>query len=229
MIEALQVHQLMDQHVVANRWRHQNEPPVQRDLAVTATGSPSRALITDAHAGHGQTLFSSDLQQACWQLCARARAKRHALLGAEHRWYEPRPLPCDPVDVTLHECVGLALRSAARDRHAYAPVMIDAQEIPSRTAMTNEVNRGCDGAIAGRCARIVNKRQIELHDRQNTRLLSPQRRERADRARAACGQPDRDQRNDRQHQRHHDEHRGISRLHLIQHTRHQTRQAPRRA
>ena len=117
MIEALQVHQLMDQHVIANRRRHQDKPPVQRDLAVAATGSPSRALITDAHAGLGQAVFSSDLQLPCWQLRARSLAKRHALLGAEHRWHEPRPLPRDPVDVTLHERVGLALRSAARDRH----------------------------------------------------------------------------------------------------------------
>jgi hypothetical protein len=194
MIEALQVHQLMDQHVIANRRRHQDESPVQRDLAVTATGSPSRALITDAHAGHGQAVFNSDLQQPCWQLRARALAKRHALPGAEHRWHEPRPLPRDPVGVTLHERVGLALRSAARDRHAYAPVMIDTQEIPSRTAMTNEIDR-CKGAIAGRCyraidrrrkrtyacrcdraltgpcARIVNERQTELHARQDTRTI----------------------------------------------------------
>ena len=200
----------MDQHVIANRRRHQDKAPVQRDLAVTAAGSPSRALITDAHPSHRQAVFSSDLQQPCWQLGARSRAKRHALISAEHRGHEPRPLPRDPFDVTLHERVGLALRSAARDRHTYAPVMIDAQEIPSRTAMTNEIDRckgaiagwcyravdrrcnrsyasrcdraaagrcevldtcRCDGALTGPCARIVNKRQTELHGRQDTRTI----------------------------------------------------------
>src|SRR4029453_8188650 len=122
----------------------------------------------------------------------------------------------------------LAPRFPAGNGYTYAPVMIDAQEIPSRTAMTNEVDRRCDETVAGRCdrsdacwcedaiacgwgkglagwwARILNKWQTELHDRQDTRLLSPQRRERADRAGAACGQPDRDQRDDGQHDRHHD-------------------------
>jgi hypothetical protein len=36
MIEAAEVHQLVDKHVIADGGGHQDETPVQGDLAVTA-------------------------------------------------------------------------------------------------------------------------------------------------------------------------------------------------
>src|SRR5688500_16842849 len=60
--------------------------------------------------------------------------------------------------MALYKSVGLALRSASWNGDAHAAVMLDAQEVTARAAMTDEIDRcdrpvvcRCDGAIAGRC------------------------------------------------------------------------------
>ena len=40
MVHPAKVHQLVDQHVIANRLRHQHQPPVQADVAVTPARTP---------------------------------------------------------------------------------------------------------------------------------------------------------------------------------------------
>jgi hypothetical protein len=183
------VHELVYEDVIADGWWHQDEAPVQRDLSVAAAGSPSCALIADAHTRDGQAVLGGYLEQPRRQFRARTIAERRSLFGPERRWSQPGPLPCDPLGVTLHELVGLALRSAAGNRHADAAVMFDTQKVSARAPMTDEVDRSlacrcdwsdacrcdrpiawrCESALACRCARIVNKRQAELHERQDNR------------------------------------------------------------
>src|SRR5688572_135984 len=141
MIEPAQVHELVYEHVIAHGRRHQDEAPVQRNLSVTAAGSPSRPLIADAHAGDGHAVPGGYLEQPRRQLLARTIAERRSLLSSERRRGQPGPLPCDPLGMTLHELVGLALRSAAGNRHAHAAVVFDAQQVSARAPMTDKVDR----------------------------------------------------------------------------------------
>jgi len=109
MIEAFQVHQLVNQHVIAHRRRHQDESPIERNVAVTATRSPARALIADADPRHGQPVLSGNLHQPQWQLRPRPLTQRRSLVGPEGRGRQSRALPRYPIGVTLHEGIGLAL------------------------------------------------------------------------------------------------------------------------
>lgn len=56
MVLLPQVHQFVDQHVVANFRRHLHEPEVQRDVPIARARSPSRALIPDRYVAHFQTV-----------------------------------------------------------------------------------------------------------------------------------------------------------------------------
>ena len=109
MIEALQVHQLVNQHVVAHRRGHQDKSPIEGNVAVTTTGSPACALIADAHSRDGQRVRSGNLHQPRRQLGSRPLAQRRSLFGPEGRGCQSRALPGDPIGVTLHESIGLTL------------------------------------------------------------------------------------------------------------------------
>ena len=140
----------MDQDVIPHLRRHQDQTPVQGNVPVPPARSPSRPLVADAHARHRHPLLSRDRTQPRRQLRARPFTQRPPFVQSEGRRGEPRALPRDPVGVTQHERVRLAPRPAARNRHADPAVMLDAQQIPSRAAMADEINR-CDRTIAGRC------------------------------------------------------------------------------
>ena len=62
VIHAPEVHQLVNHDVVANRWRHLHEPPVQADVAAARAGAPTPPLIANADAGHVQTMPGSQFQ-----------------------------------------------------------------------------------------------------------------------------------------------------------------------
>ena len=80
MIEPTQVHQFMDQDVVANGWRHEHQTPVQGNMAIASTRSPARALIADADTRDRHPVLGRDLVQPRWQLLARALAQRAPVL-----------------------------------------------------------------------------------------------------------------------------------------------------
>lgn len=70
----------------------------------------------------------------------------------------------------LRERVGFAARAAARNRHAYAAIVIDPQQVAPGAAMSDEID-GCKPCFA-RCYTIdcacrfgIAERQTELHDR----------------------------------------------------------------
>jgi hypothetical protein len=54
VVEPPQMHQLVDQDIVAHRRGHQDEPPVQADETVASARAPARALVANADAAHAQ-------------------------------------------------------------------------------------------------------------------------------------------------------------------------------
>ena len=68
VIEASQMHELVDQHVVANRVRHQDESPVEADVTRWRAGSPSRALVAYADARYVEAVMLRQAQQLRGQL-----------------------------------------------------------------------------------------------------------------------------------------------------------------
>ncbi len=193
----------MDQDVVADRRRHQDEPPIEGNVAVPSAGSPPGPLIADAHCGHRHAVLGGEFEQPGRQLGASALAEGSPLLGANRWRRQLRALALDPLGMTLEERIRFTLRTTARNRHAHATVMFDAKQIPPGATVANEIDGGvravgcrCDRTIAGRCkipyagrcngtfacrceapsdcrcARVVSERQVELHERQNTRSVA---------------------------------------------------------
>src|SRR5262245_38123849 len=147
----------MNQDVVADGRRHQDEPPIEGNLAVAPTRSPSRPLIADADAGHRHAVLSSEFEQPFRQLHTSTLAQAPSLLGANRRRRQARALPRDPLGMTLDEGVRFTLRATARNRHAHTTVVLDAKEVPAGAAVTGGVD-GWEGSIACRCERAVARR-----------------------------------------------------------------------
>ena len=118
MVQPEQVHQLVNQDVIAYRWRHQHQSPVQTDVAVTAAGAPPRALIPDAHACHDEPVACGQFEQACRQLAACVLSQRAVIFERTKFSLRTRSLPDNPVNVALNERLGLATRAAARNRYS---------------------------------------------------------------------------------------------------------------
>src|SRR5688500_2938296 len=68
VIEPAQVHQLVNQHVIAHAVGHQYQAPVETDMARWRARSPSRPLVAYAHTRHLQAVICSQLHQARGQL-----------------------------------------------------------------------------------------------------------------------------------------------------------------
>lgn len=164
MIHAAQVHQLVDEHVFADVWWHEEEPPVERDMTVAAAGSPAGPLIADADARQRgpEPVCDRKRAQARGKLGLRPASQQPTLLRRGARAQdEPRPLPCDPVQIPLEKRVGVASRSAARNGDADPPVGIHAKQVPAGSPLADVVRlsgrRGARRASWG-----VAKRQTEL-------------------------------------------------------------------
>src|SRR5690349_9465632 len=78
-----QVHQLVQQDVLAYVRRHLHEPEVQRDRAGPRARTPSRTLIPDAHACHGQAVFRRQRDQTRRKIAARPPDERRLECRAE--------------------------------------------------------------------------------------------------------------------------------------------------
>ena len=118
MVHPAQVHQLVNQNVIAYRWRHQHQSPVQTDVAVTPAGAPPRALIPDADARHDESVARCQVEQACRQLAACVLSQRAVIFERTKFGLRTRSLPDNPVNVALNERLGLATRAAARNRYS---------------------------------------------------------------------------------------------------------------
>lgn len=139
MVQSPQMHQLMEDDVVAHPRRHQDEPPIQADVTVRAAGSPARALIPDADAPHRQLMARRQLDETPRQLDRGARAECAPLLGPEPGHLDPGPLLCDPLQMPQPERDRLPPRPPARNRHAHAPIVLHAQYVPARAPVPHEV------------------------------------------------------------------------------------------
>lgn len=140
MIEPPQVHQFVHEHVVAHLGRHQDQTPVERDVTVTTARSPSRALIADAHPRHVQAVLGGELEQTRRQLPPRALAVGVALVEGQYGGREARTFAGNPVEMTVEKSVGLAARSPPWDRHAHAPIMIEAKQVSPCSSMAHEID-----------------------------------------------------------------------------------------
>ena len=75
VVHPLQVHQLVDHHVVADRVRHLHEAPVQADAALPRARAPPPALVADADARDLEAVPGGELEEPRRQLALRAVAE----------------------------------------------------------------------------------------------------------------------------------------------------------
>src|SRR4249919_1422528 len=75
MILLLQVHQLVEEHVVADRGRHLHEPVVQRNSASARAGSPTRSLISDRQPRHRQPMCARERMESRPEFLASKRSQ----------------------------------------------------------------------------------------------------------------------------------------------------------
>src|SRR6476620_5073496 len=128
MVHALQVHQLMDHHVVSDLRGHLHETPVQTDMAVRCARSPAPLLIAYGHPGDAQLVLDRQFAQPCRQLELGSVAQL-ALYGwidssSGIRTFEGQltPLLVDPRPLLLGESTRFSLRSASRNRDSNSAV-----------------------------------------------------------------------------------------------------------
>jgi hypothetical protein len=69
----------------------------------------------------------------------------------------------DPVEMPLGKCVGLAPGPAARNRDAHASIVIDAQQVPARADVADEVDVGGSQRRGSMRLRLAFERQTKLH------------------------------------------------------------------
>ena len=75
MVGLAQVHQFVDQDVLAHGVWHQQEPVVQRDVSARRAGSPARALVADRHFADLQAEPIGQRMELGRQLARGARAQ----------------------------------------------------------------------------------------------------------------------------------------------------------
>ncbi len=126
MIHPLQVHQLVNEHVIADPVRHLQEPPVQADVPARRTRSPTPALIPDADARHRDAVTRRQLQQPRRELAPRPRAQ----LARFARPAFPRWIPA-PSTTTRASCLSIHARS--RSAKAFASRLEPQRGIVTRT------------------------------------------------------------------------------------------------
>jgi len=146
VVELLQVHQLVDEDVVANPGRRLNQPPVQADVTAARARAPAPPLIPHADARNGELEAVGQLVQPKGKITFRLLAQGPFLAlrragGRTRReaiGHQASELPVDPSALSLSECLRLAFRSAPRNRHAHGEVAVDPKHVPFRTWVANE-------------------------------------------------------------------------------------------
>ncbi len=107
MVHPAEVHQFVDEDVIANRCRHQHQSPVQADMAVTPAGTPPRSLITNTDAADREPIACRQFEQPRGQLAPRLLSQRPVVLNRPKFGTCAGSLPDDPVGISLHERLGL--------------------------------------------------------------------------------------------------------------------------
>ena len=111
VIEPLEVHELMNDHVVAHPVGHGDEPPVEADVTVPPAGTPARALIADADARDAQAVLIGELPQPNRELRSRLRAEPLSIVEGETPVRQRRALTQHPVEMASREGIGLPPRA----------------------------------------------------------------------------------------------------------------------
>ncbi len=143
MVRAPQVHQLMDENVVANRFWHQHKAPVQADVTGGRARSPARSLIPYAHARHLQVVIRRQTKQMRRQLAGSLPAQILDGLGRQSGTLcrvllHFRPLALYPGTLLLGEKLGMTHGSPSRNGDADASVRPDANDISPGSRMPDE-------------------------------------------------------------------------------------------
>src|SRR5437867_5013104 len=139
------MHQLVNHHVVAHRLRHPGEAPVQADVSTSRTRAPPPTLIAHADTRHGETVLPGEIEKPRRQLASRAGA--HLVLDVRGEldarpstgFFDPASLLLDPAPLLLRELARLSPRSPSRNRHAHRAVVADADDVPARARVPNEL------------------------------------------------------------------------------------------
>ena len=152
MIHPPQVHQLMDEDVIADPRGHQHQAPVQADVTVAPAGSPARALVANADARDDEAVARGQLVEARWKLARGAlpmgalfgplRSALRSILRIARQSLDPCALARHPFELRQCKRVRLAPRTAARDRHAQPSVGIDTEDVAACPWVTNVICRG---------------------------------------------------------------------------------------
>jgi hypothetical protein len=140
MVHPPQMHQLVQKYVVPDVWRHQHQSPVETDVPIASARAPARPLVPDADPRHDQAVCGGKLQKSWRQLTPRPRTLGTAIARGIGRHRQTCALPCDPIRVMRNKRVGLATGAAARNRDAYGPVCVHAQNIPASATVTDEID-----------------------------------------------------------------------------------------
>lgn len=147
MIEPPEMHQLVNQHVLAHEARHQHEPPVQADVPRGRARSPSRPLVANADASHGEAVGGGELSELRRQFAHCAEPQLFADGGIQrHLSGLPLPgalsLPLDPCSLLRGKSLGVTPRSPTRQRDADASVRPHADDVAPRAGMADKFDRG---------------------------------------------------------------------------------------
>lgn len=139
MVEALEVHQLMNHHVVADPPRHQRQAPIQADVAVGPARTPSRALVPDADTHHGEAVAPRKIEQSCRKLLRRPVAELTSLVRTQAEPSHPRPLSSDPLHVAHAELGRRPLGPTPRDRDPRSAITVNSKHVSPGAMMANKV------------------------------------------------------------------------------------------
>jgi hypothetical protein len=118
------MHELVQEHVLANKLRHLDQPPIERDRPRRRARTPSCPLITDRDARDADVVLLREREQLRGQFTTRSIAKRGleryvgGLAGVSAAVAEARPLTRNPGGVGLDKRRRVAPSTAARQRHA---------------------------------------------------------------------------------------------------------------
>lgn len=139
------MHQLVNQHVIADRVWHQDKPPVQTDVTGRRAGSPSRPLIAYADARHLKSMMFGEPQQVDGQLARGLPAQLLDGLGTVGRSMcgelaDMRPLTLDPGTLQLREQLGVAAGSPSRNGDTDTSVGAHPDNITPGPRMADEIH-----------------------------------------------------------------------------------------
>ena len=145
VVEPSQMHQLVNQHIVADGVWHQYEPPVQTDVTGRRAGSPSRLLIAYADARHLKSMMFGEPQQLDGQLARGLPPQLRDGLGTVGRSLcgelaDMRPLTLDPGTLLLGEELGVAAGSPPRNGDTDTSVRAHPDNISSGSRMADEIH-----------------------------------------------------------------------------------------